>query len=55
MRKAWPVSFSTISNEEQGDADRVAERIVQLGGAPDFAPAGLASRGHAEYVEAIRW
>ncbi|MFM2287943.1 MAG: hypothetical protein RL684_1086, partial [Pseudomonadota bacterium] len=26
------------SNEEQGHADRLAERIVQLGGEPDFTP-----------------
>ena len=28
-----------------------AERIVQLGGAPNFSPEGLQSRSHAEYVE----
>src|SRR5580704_18578360 len=43
--------FLDHSNEEQGHADEIAERIVQLGGAPDFAPQGLASRSHAEYVE----
>jgi bacterioferritin len=43
--------FLQHSNEEQGHADQIAERIVQLGGAPDFAPDGLASRSHAEYVE----
>jgi len=43
--------FLDHSNEEQGHADQIAERIVQLGGAPDFAPDGLASRSHAEYVE----
>src|SRR5919201_1321652 len=32
-------------------ADRSAARIVQLGGAPDFSPDGLATRSHAEYVE----
>ncbi len=42
--------FLTHSNEEQGHADRIAERIVQLGGEPDFAPDGLSSRSHAEYV-----
>jgi bacterioferritin len=42
--------FLTHSNEEQGHADQVAERIVQLGGEPDFAPDGLTSRSHAEYV-----
>lgn len=43
--------FLDHSNEELGHADQIAERIVQLGGAPDFAPGGLASRSHAEYVE----
>ena len=43
--------FLDHSNEEQGHADQLAERIVQLGGAPDFAPDGLTSRSHAEYVE----
>jgi bacterioferritin len=42
--------FLEHSNEEQGHADELAERIVQLGGAPDFAPEGLARRSHAEYV-----
>ena len=43
--------FLVHSNEELGHADRIADRIVQLGGAPDFAPDGLARRSHAEYVE----
>ena len=43
--------FLDHSNEEQGHADEIAERIVQLGGAPDFAPDGLTGRSHAEYVE----
>ena len=43
--------FLEHSIEEQGHADQIAERIVQLGGAPDFAPDGLAGRSHAEYVE----
>jgi bacterioferritin len=42
--------FLVHSNEEQGHADRIAERIVQLGGEPDFAPEGLSGRSHAEYV-----
>lgn len=42
--------FLIHSNEEQGHADQIAERIVQLGGEPDFAPDGLTSRSHAEYV-----
>jgi bacterioferritin len=36
--------------EEQQHADRIAQRIVQLGGKPDFDPDGLASRSHSEYV-----
>jgi bacterioferritin len=42
--------FLDHSNEELGHADAIAARIVQLGGEPDFAPGGLASRSHAEYV-----
>jgi bacterioferritin len=43
--------FLQHANEEQGHADQIAQRIVQLGGAPDFNPEGLLSRSHAEYVE----
>ncbi|MFZ5478303.1 MAG: ferritin-like domain-containing protein [Myxococcota bacterium] len=43
--------FLEHANEEQLHADQIAERIVELGGAPDFSPAGLLSRSHAEYVE----
>ena len=43
--------FLQHANEEQGHADQIARRIVQLNGAPDFNPAGLVSRSHAEYVE----
>ena len=42
--------FLAHSNEEQGHADQIAERIVQLGGEPDFSPGSLAGRSHAEYV-----
>ena len=35
--------------EEQGHADLLAERIVQLNGKPDFNPATLVDRSHAEY------
>jgi len=37
--------------EEQGHADLAAERIVQLGGAPDLNPAGLTMRSHSQYIE----
>ena len=43
--------FLEHANEEQGHADQIAARIVQLGGAPNFSPDGLSSRSHAEYVE----
>src|SRR5438067_6157051 len=43
--------FLEHAAEEQQHADQIAERITQLGGAPDFSPQGLASRSHAEYVE----
>ena len=35
--------------EEQGHADLLAARIVQLNGEPDFNPATLTERSHAEY------
>ncbi len=43
--------FLEHAQEEQQHADQIAERITQLGGAPDFSPQGLATRSHAEYVE----
>ncbi len=43
--------FLVHANEEQGHADQIAERIVQLGGEPDFSPDSLTRRSHAEYVE----
>jgi len=43
--------FLQHANEEQGHADQIAERIVQLGGQPNFNPQGLLTRSHAEYVE----
>jgi len=43
--------FLQHANEEQQHADQIAQRIVQLGGEPNFSPEGLAMRSHAEYVE----
>lgn len=43
--------FAQHAADEQGHADLLAERIVQLGGAPDYSPAGLLTRSHSEYVE----
>ena len=43
--------FLQHANEEQGHADQIAARIVQLGGAPNLSPQGMLSRSHSEYVE----
>jgi bacterioferritin len=43
--------FLVHANEEAAHADRLARRIVQLGGAPDFSPDSLSKRSHAEYDE----
>jgi bacterioferritin len=43
--------FMEHAQEEQVHADRIAERIRQLGGAPDFNPEGLLTRSHAQYAE----
>jgi bacterioferritin len=43
--------FMEHSREEQEHADQIAERIRQLGGAPDFNPQGLLTRSHAQYTE----
>ena len=43
--------FMVHANAELAHADRLAERIVQLGGEPDFNPEGLRKRSHADYDE----
>src|SRR6476646_5217347 len=43
--------FLQHANEEQGHADQIAGRIVQLGGAPNLNPEGMLMRSHSEYVE----
>lgn len=43
--------FLEHANEEMAHADRIAKRITELGGEPDFSPDGLSLRSHAEYVE----
>lgn len=48
--KSIAEEFLVHANEEQGHADQIAERIVQLGGEPDFSPDTLSQRSHAEYV-----
>ena len=43
--------FVAHTLDEQGHADQIAERIVQLGGAPDFSPDGLVTCRSREYGE----
>src|SRR5690349_22989810 len=43
--------FLEHASEEQGHADKISERIVQLNGAPNLNPEGLLMRSHSEYVE----
>ena len=42
--------FLQHAGEEMIHADRIAKRITELGGEPDFSPDGLSGRSHAEYV-----
>ena len=48
---AIAAEFLVHANDELAHADKIAERIVQLGGEPDFNPNGLLDRSHAEYDE----
>ena len=43
--------FLEHANEEQVHADRIAERIKQLGGKPEMNPAMLTGASHSEYKE----
>ena len=47
--KIAAAEFLEHANEEQAHADRIAERIAQLGGDPDLNPATLLARSHSEY------
>ena len=49
--QAVAAEFLQHANEEQGHADSVAQRIVQLGGSPNLNPEGLATRSHSQYDE----
>jgi bacterioferritin len=44
------LEFLAHAKEEMAHADRIAKRITELGGEPDFSPDGLSSRSHAEYM-----
>ena len=50
--QAVAAEFLEHATEEQGHADQIAARIIQLGGKPNFNPDGLTTRSHAEYKEA---
>ena len=41
--------FLAHAREEMAHADRIAKRITELGGEPNFSPDGLSERSHAEY------
>lgn len=43
--------FLEHATEEQEHADKISERIRQLGGEPDLDPARLLSKSHTEYQE----
>lgn len=49
--QAVKAEFLEHAQQEQEHADRIAERITQLDGAPNFNPDGLSSRAHADYAE----
>ena len=46
---AAAAEFLQHSADELGHADRLAMRIVQLQGSPNYDPAGLTERSHAQY------
>ncbi len=46
---AIAAEFMKHAQEETAHADLIAERIVQLGGDPDFSPETLLARSHADY------
>ena len=48
--KSVAAEFLEHAHEEQGHADQIAARIVQLQGEPNFDPAGLATRSHSDYA-----
>jgi bacterioferritin len=50
--QAVAAEFLQHASEEQGHADQIAARIIQLGGKPNLNPEGLTTRSHSEYKEA---
>mgnify|MGYP000911191041 FL=1 len=51
LADAVKAEFLEHAQQEQAHAGKLAERIVQLGGEPDFNPDTLSARSHAEYKE----
>lgn len=51
LADAVKAEFLEHAQQEQAHAGMLAERIVQLGGEPDFNPDTLTVRAHAEYKE----
>lgn len=51
LAEAVAAEFAEHALEEQEHADKIAGRIVQLGGEPDYSPATLLARSHSEYAE----
>ena len=49
--KSIAQEFLEHATDEQDHADRIAQRITQLDGEPNFDPEGLTTRSHAEYQE----
>jgi len=47
--KVAAAEFLEHADQEMEHAGRLAERIVQLGGEPDFDPQTVTARSHAEY------
>jgi len=47
--KVAAAEFLEHANQELEHADMISERIVQLGGEPNFNPSGLVERSHSEY------
>lgn len=49
LSDAVKAEFLEHAQQEQEHANKIAERIVQLGGEPDLNPDTLTKRSHAEY------
>ena len=49
LSDAVKAEFLEHAQQEQAHANKIAERIVQLGGEPDLNPDTLTKRSHAEY------